>query len=89
MTDAYYVDDLTLLTNAPAQAEYLLHSLKQAARGIILYVNADKTGSMCFKQNGDTPTLSGKPLKLEDLFIYLGSNILSIESNVDICIRKA
>ena len=31
MIDADYADDLVLLTNTPAQAEYLLHSLKQAA----------------------------------------------------------
>ena len=34
MTNADYTDDLALLTNTPAQAESLLHSLEQAARGI-------------------------------------------------------
>ena len=61
MTDANYTDDLVLLTNTPAQAEFLLHSLKQAA-------------GCC------------KPLKLVDQFRYLGSNISSTESNVNICI---
>ena len=37
---------------------------------------------MSFKQ-GDIPTLSGNPQKL-DTFTYLGSNILSTESDVNI-----
>ena len=41
--DANYKDDLVLLTNTPAQAKFLLYSLKQAARGIGLYVNSDGT----------------------------------------------
>ena len=43
ITDAGYVNDITLSTNAPAQAKALLHSLEQAAAGIGLQVNADKT----------------------------------------------
>ena len=35
-----------LLANAPAQAECLLHSLEQAARGIHFYMNSDKTKFM-------------------------------------------
>ena len=34
MTDADYADDLVLLANTPTQAESLLHSFEQAARGI-------------------------------------------------------
>ena len=37
ITDAGYVDYLVLLANTPAQAESLLHSLEQVARGIGLY----------------------------------------------------
>ena len=33
-------------------------------------------------------TLSGRPLKLVDKFIYLGSNISSTESDVDICLAN-
>ena len=40
LTDA---DDLTFLANTPAPAESLLHSHGQAARGIGLDVNANKT----------------------------------------------
>ena len=46
MKDADYADDLVLLANTPAQAESLLHSLEQAARGFCLYVNSDKTEFM-------------------------------------------
>ena len=42
MTDADYVDDLALLTNTPAQAESLMHSLKQAAGSISFHVNANE-----------------------------------------------
>ena len=38
-----------ILANTPAPAEYLLHSLEQAARGIGLLVNSDKTEYVCFK----------------------------------------
>ena len=43
MTDADYTDDLALLADTPAQAEYQLHSLEPAVKGIGLYVNANKT----------------------------------------------
>ena len=42
MTDADNADDQALLANTPAQAESLLHSLKQAARCTGLYVNTNK-----------------------------------------------
>ena len=60
-----------------------------AARSIGLYMNSDKTKFMCFKQDGAISTLNGKPLKLLDHFTYLGSNISSTESNINICIGKA
>ena len=40
--NADYTDDLALLTDIPAHAKSLLHSLKQT-RGIGLYLNANKT----------------------------------------------
>ena len=45
MTDADYADDLVLLENKPGQVE-----------GIGLYVNANKTEYMCFKQKGAITT---------------------------------
>ena len=42
ITDADYTDDIEFLANTPAQAQSLLHSLKQVAAGIGLHVNADK-----------------------------------------------
>ena len=41
--DVDYKDDLVLLTNTPAQAKCLPHSLEQAARGIDFAMNSDKT----------------------------------------------
>ena len=50
MKNADNVDDLVLLTNKPAQAESLWYCLEQVAGSIDLYVNANKTKFMCFKQ---------------------------------------
>ena len=47
IADAVYADDLAILANTPAGAEYQLFSVQQAASGISLYVNSivwDKTG---------------------------------------------
>ena len=46
-------------------------------------MKSDQTEFMCFNQYVTTS------LKLVDQFIYLGSNISSTESNVNICICKA
>ena len=86
--DEDYVDELVLLTNTPVQAECMLHSLKQAARGIGLHVNSNKTEFMCFNQNGVISTLNDKPLKLVDHFTYRGSNISFTESDANIYIGK-
>ena len=86
ITDA---NDLVLLTNTPAQTKSLLNSLEQAARGIGLYMNSDKTEFMCFKQDAAISTLNDKPLKSVDHFTYLGSNVSSTESDVNKCIGKA
>ena len=55
---------------------------------IALCANANETDFMCFKQEGAISTLSGKPLELVDHLIYLGSNISSTESDVNIRIAK-
>ena len=65
MTDSDYTDDLELLANTPAEAECLLHVLKQAAGGIGLFVNVNKTGFMCFKQEAIS-LVRGNSLKLLD-----------------------
>ena len=66
----------------PVQAKYLQHSQGQAAGGIWFQVNANKTKFPIFKQEGAISTLSGRPLKLEDKFSYLGSNISSTDVNI-------
>ena len=84
-----YEDVLVLLANIPANAESLLNSLEQAARGIGLHMNANKTEYMYFKWEGSSSTLSGRPLKLEEKFTYLCSNISSTEDDVNIYLVKA
>ena len=86
--DSDYADVLEPLANTPTQAESLLHSLEQVARGISLFMNSDKTEFICFKQNRAISTLNGKLLKLVDQFTYHGSNISSTERDVNICIRN-
>ena len=88
MTDTDYADDLVLLANTPDQAKSTLHSLKQVAGDIGLYMNINKTEFMYFKQERTISTLSDS-LKLIVQFTYIGSNILSTESNINICLAKA
>ena len=75
-------DDIALLANTPARAEFQLHSLERAAAGIGLHVNAHKTEYMCFNQRGDISTLNGSSLKLVDKFTYLGSSVSSTETDI-------
>ena len=91
ITDADYVVDIALLTNTPAQAESLLHSLEKASGGISLHVNADKTKCMSFNQNqkGDISTLKGDSLKLVDKFTYLRSSASSTENDINTWLAKA
>ena len=83
MTDIDYADDLELLINTPTQTESLLYSLEQATRSIGLYMNTNKT-----VQEGVDFILIGKHRKL-DYFTYLGSDISSTESDVNICMGNA
>ena len=87
--DENYVDELVLLTNTPVKTESLLNSQKQAVRDIDFYGNSNKAEFICFKNDGTSYTLNGKLQKFVDQFTYLGGNILSTESDVNICIGKA
>ena len=70
---------MALLTNTPTEAESLLHSLEQAAGGIGLQVNTDKTESMCVNQKGSISSLNGGSLKLADKLTYLKSSVSFIK----------
>ena len=83
ITDADNTDDIALLGNTPAKAETLRHTLKRAAAGINLHVNADKTEYMCFNQRDDISTLNGSSLKREDMFTYQGSSVSSTEADIN------
>ena len=82
-TDVDYANDIALLANTPAQAEFRLHSLEWAAGGIGLHVNTDKTEYMCFNQRGDISTQKGGPLKLVDKFTYLGNSVWKAWTAID------
>ena len=81
--DADYADDIALLANTPAQAESLLHSLEQAAGGIGLHVNRDKTEFMNLNQRGDISTIKGSSLKLMDKFTYQGCDVSSTDKDIN------
>ena len=89
ITDADYADDIALLSNAPAQAETLQHSLERTAADIGLHVNAHKTEYMYLNQTGDIFTLNGRALKLVDKFTYLGSSVSSTDADFDTRLAKA
>ena len=82
-------DELALFANTHTPADSLLYSLEQAAKGIGLCLNSDKTEFMRFEQNDDISTLNGEASKLVEQFTYIGSNISSTEIDVKICIEKA
>ena len=88
ITDTDYANDIVLLANTPAQAKSLLHSLEQAASGIGLYVNTDKTEYMCFNQRGNISTLNGSSLKLVDKFTYLGNTVSSTKKDINMRLAK-
>ena len=83
VTDADYADDIAFQANIPAQAESLLHSLEQAAGGIGLHRNADKTEYMFLNQRGDIYTLNGGSLKLVDKFTHFASSVSSIKNDIN------
>ena len=83
ITDEDYADDITLLTNTPAQDQSFLHILEGAAAGIDLHVNADKTEYMCFNQISDISTQNGCSLKLVDKFIYPEGSVSSTETDIN------
>ena len=89
ITDADYTDDISLLANAPAQTETLLHSLERAAAGIGLHVNAHKTEYLCFNQTSNISTLNGSSLKLVDKFTCLGISVSSTVTDIDTLLAKA
>ena len=67
------------LANTPAQAKLLLYCQEQAAIGISLCRNSNKTEFTYFYQDGAIASLTGKPLKQIHRSIYFSSNISSTE----------
>ena len=87
--DANYADDIALLANTPAQAEFQLHSLEQEAFGIGLHVNADDMEYMCSNEKDDISTLNGRSLKPMNKFAYQGSSVSSTEKDINTRLANA
>ena len=66
----------------------LLILLEQAAGGICIHVNADKTEYMCFNPKGDISTINGSSLKLVNKFTYLGNSVSSTENYINVRLGK-
>ena len=79
----------TRLQDTIIKREYNTHSLKRAAVGIGLHVNAHKTEYMCYNQTGNITTRDGASLRLVDKFTYLESSVSSIENDIDTLLTKA
>ena len=88
MTDADYADYQALLTKYTRPS--WIHGAEPEANTMTTWLlrECNKTKFMCFKQEGAIFTLSGKPLKSADHFIYHRSNISSTESDVSISIEN-
>ena len=80
-------DDIALLANTLVHAKSQIHSLKRAAGGIGLYMNADKIEYI--NQSGDISTLNGETLKQVDTFTYLVSSVSSTENYINTRLAKA
>ena len=55
ITDADNADDISLLTNTPAKATSLLHSLERAVGSIGFHVDAAKTEFLCLIKEATSP----------------------------------
>ena len=89
ITNGDYADDIALLAKTPTQVESLLYSLEQAAGGIALHVNTDKTEFMCLNQQSNISTLNGRSLKLMNNFTNLRSSVSSTENDINTWLAKA
>ena len=87
-TEADDVDDLVLLANTPARADSILNSQEHEAGSISFRMIANKTEYLSFKREGTISTLTSRPLKLVYQSTYLGSNISSAESDVNLHLAK-
>ena len=88
ITDVNYADDIALVANTLGQTQSLLHSQVQAAGGIGLHVNADKTEFMYFNQRGGISTLNDRSLKLVDKFTDLERSVSSTENDIKTWLAK-
>ena len=77
-------DDLQLHSNTPAQVKFLLHGLEQATRGIDHYVSP----VYVFKRRSHLHS-KWQASKISRPVVYLGSNISSTESDVNIHIGNS
>ena len=87
ITDAYYADDLAILSKIIHGASKLLHS--SISRRYLSIINAKKTTFMQFNCNGTIKKNANHPLESVDDFTYLGSNIRYTETDVSVKIGKA
>ena len=76
MIDTNYADYPALFTNTSARVKSLQHRQEHVAEGIGLYVNNTPPRNLC-------------ALNRKESLIYIGSNISSIENDVNVRVKKA
>ena len=91
MTDVDYADDLAIVTDKTSEATIILHKIENTAKEIGLNINSSKTEFISINQgeNEKMKSLNGKDIKKVSDFKYLGSNIQSIEKDMNIRLAKS
>ena len=82
ISDIDYADDLALTSDTIEEATQILHHLEVAAKEIGLRINAKKTEFISFNQAGQIKSLDGSNIKSVEDFTYLGSCIISSDSDI-------
>ena len=86
ITDADYINNPALILQLHLAKLNLFCLVWSRQKKALVSAWTQLNEFMCF--NGAISPINGQTLKLVDKFIYLGSNISSTESDVNICIGK-
>ena len=89
ISDADYADDLAHFEESCSDAEKLLHVLEEKANSVGSRVNIRKTQNFNINTNHKVRSVNGSQLKSVDNYTYLGSEISSVDKEINIRIAKS
>ena len=89
LTDAYFANDLRLLSDKIGNADKLFTILETAAASIGLCMNTTKNKFIAVNTEGTITAENGFDLELVKDFNYLGSKIISLENDIHVRIGSA